>query len=66
MTTNTQPTKLQSLVAKFLNTDVAFDGINDYAIANNFLKEQGIRADNKQVWTFINEVNASAGEAADW
>jgi hypothetical protein len=62
----TTQTKLQSLVAAFIDSDVAFDGTNDYAIANNFLKNEGIRADNKQVWTFINEVNASAGEAADW
>ena len=66
MTTPTQSTKLQTLVAEFLAADVHFDGNNDYAIANNFLKSKGIRADNKQVWSFINEVNASAGEAADW
>jgi hypothetical protein len=66
MTTNTASTKLQSLAAEFIAADVTFDGANDYAIANNFLKSKGIRADNKQVWSFINEVNASAGEAADW
>ena len=42
------------------------DGKNDYGIADTFLKQNGIRATNKQVWAFINEAKQSAGEEADW
>jgi len=66
----TTQTKLQSLVDDFNNTSeqtlTGMAGGNDYTIANDFLRAKGIRATNKQVWAFINEVLASAGEAADW
>lgn len=44
----------------------ALDGTNDYGIVDAFLKQNGIRANNKQVWSFINEAKQTAGEAADW
>lgn len=59
-------TMLQNLVTQFTESESEFDGVNDYRIADQFLKSHGIRATNKQVWTFINEVQDSAGEEADW
>ena len=61
-------TKLEQLVNDFVNDDeqATFDGKNDYVIADTFLKQNDIRANNKQVWSFIDAVKNSAGEEADW
>jgi ABC-type metal ion transport system substrate-binding protein len=59
-------TMLNSLVEQFTKSELEFDGKNDYAIANTFLQEKGIRCNNKQVWSFIDAAKEAAGEAADW